>query len=53
MTATANKMFAFYANLLSVKAKYAWNKIVEDQMEGDPCVDLQGIFTVTSTLSKN
>jgi hypothetical protein len=43
MTASANKMFAFYANLLLVEAKYAWNKIVEEQMEGNPYVDLQGI----------
>jgi hypothetical protein len=43
MTAAANKMFALYANLLSVKAKYAWNKIIEEQMEGDPYVDLQGV----------
>jgi hypothetical protein len=28
MTAAASQMFAFYANLLSVKAKYALNKIV-------------------------
>ncbi len=40
MTATANKMIAFYANLLSVKAKYAWNKIIEEQAEGNPYVDL-------------
>jgi hypothetical protein len=43
MTAAANKMFTCYANLLSVEAKYAWNKIIEEQMEGDPHVDLQGI----------
>ena len=39
----ANKMLEFYANLLSVEAKYAWNKIVEEQMEGNPYIDLQGI----------
>jgi hypothetical protein len=44
MTAAANKMFVFYANLLSVKAKYMWNKIVEEQTEGDPYVDFQGIL---------
>ncbi len=44
MTAAANKMFTFYANLLSVKAKYAWNKIVKEQTEEDPYVDLQGIL---------
>ncbi len=42
MTAAANKMSAFYANLLLVEAKYAWNKIIEEQIEGDPYVDLQG-----------
>ncbi len=26
-------MFQFYANLLSLDAKYAWNKIVREQME--------------------
>ncbi len=44
MTAAANKMFAMYANLLSIEAKYAWKKIVEEQTEGDPYVDLQGIL---------
>jgi hypothetical protein len=44
MTAAANKMFAFYANLLSVKAKYTWNKIIEEQMEGNLYFDLQGIL---------
>jgi hypothetical protein len=43
MTAAASQMFAFYANLLSVKAKYAWNKIIKEQMEGDLYVDLQSI----------
>ncbi len=43
MTTAATQMFAFYANLLSVKAKYGWNKIVEEQMEGNLYVDLQGI----------
>jgi hypothetical protein len=43
MTAAATKMFAFYADLLSVKAKYVWIKIVEEQMEGNPFVGLQGI----------
>jgi hypothetical protein len=43
MTAAATKMFAFYANLLSVQAKYAWNKIIKKQMEGNPYVDLQGV----------
>jgi hypothetical protein len=43
MTAAANKMFVFYTNLLSVKAKYMWKKIVEEQTEGNSYVDLQGI----------
>ncbi len=41
MTAGATQMFKFYANLLSVEAKLAWNKIVEEKTEGDPYVDLQ------------
>ncbi len=36
-------MFAVYTNLLSVKAKYAWNKIVKEQTEGNPYVNLQGV----------
>jgi hypothetical protein len=43
MTAAASKMFAFYANLLLVKSKYAWNKIVVEQTESDLYVDLQGV----------
>ncbi len=43
MTAAATQMFAFYAHLLSVEAKYAWNKIVKEQTEGNLYVDLQGI----------
>ena len=31
MTVAANKMFAFYSNLLSPESKYAWNKIVIKQ----------------------
>jgi hypothetical protein len=42
MTVAANKMFAFYLNLLSPESKYAWNKIVSEQMESDPYVNLQG-----------
>jgi hypothetical protein len=41
--AAATKMFQFYANLLSSDAKYAWNKIVKEQMEADPFKDLQGM----------
>ncbi len=33
-------MFQLYANLLSVNAKYTWNKIVQDQTEADPYQDL-------------
>jgi hypothetical protein len=39
----AKDMFQFYANLLSVDAKYAWNEIVQEQMASDPYMDLQGI----------
>jgi hypothetical protein len=43
MTAAANLMFMFYLNLLSPESKYVWNKIVVEQMEGDPYVNLQGV----------
>jgi hypothetical protein len=43
MTAAATLMFAFYSNLLSPESKYAWNKIVVKQMEGNPFVNLQGV----------
>jgi hypothetical protein len=43
MTAAATLMFVFYSNLLSPKSKYAWNKIVVEQTEGDPYVHLQGV----------
>jgi hypothetical protein len=36
-------MFQLYANLLSVNARYAWNKIVQEQTEADPYQDLQGL----------
>ncbi len=39
----ATKMFQFYANLLSLDAKYVWNKIVREQTEADPFKDLQGV----------
>ena len=39
----AADMFQLYANLLSVDAKYAWNKIVQDQTKADPYQDLQGL----------
>ncbi len=41
--AAATMMFQFYANLLSLDAKYVWNKIVWEQMEADPFKDLQGM----------
>jgi hypothetical protein len=39
-TIAANKMFTFYSNLLSPESKYAWNKIVGEQMESDSYVNL-------------
>ncbi len=42
MSAAANKMFAFYSNLLSPESKYAWNKIISEQTESNPYVNLQG-----------
>jgi hypothetical protein len=42
MAAAASKMFAFYLNLLSLESKYAWNKIVSEQTESDPYVNLKG-----------
>ncbi len=36
-------MFTFYLSLLSPKSKYAWNKIVIKQTEGNPYVNLQGV----------
>ncbi len=41
LEAAASKMFQFYANLLSLDAKYAWNKIVKEQTEADPFKDPQ------------
>ncbi len=41
--AAATKMFQFYANSLSLDAKYTWNKIVKEQLEADPFKDLQGV----------
>jgi hypothetical protein len=35
MTVAANKMFAFYLNLLSPESKYGWNKIVSKRTESD------------------
>jgi hypothetical protein len=39
----AQDMFQFYANLLSVDSKYAWNKIIQEQTQSNPSTDLQGI----------
>jgi hypothetical protein len=39
----ATEMFQFYANLLSWDAKYAWNKIVQEQTEANSFKDLQGV----------
>jgi hypothetical protein len=36
-------MFLFYANLLSVESKYAWNKIVVKKAGSDPYMNLQGV----------
>jgi hypothetical protein len=43
MTAATNLMFTFYSNFLSPKSKYSWNKIIVEQMEGNPYVNLQGV----------
>ncbi len=42
MTHAASKMFLFYSNLLSPESKYAWNKILSEQTESNPYVNLQG-----------
>jgi hypothetical protein len=42
MTAAVSKVFSFYLNLLSPESKCAWNKIVSEQTEGNPYVNLQG-----------
>jgi hypothetical protein len=43
MTAAASQMFSFYTNLLSLKSKYAWNKINIKQTDSNPYVNLQGV----------
>jgi hypothetical protein len=43
MTAAASEMIAFYLNLLSPESKYSWNKIVSEQTESNPFVNLQGV----------
>jgi hypothetical protein len=42
MTVATSKMFLFYSNLLSPESKYAWNKIISQQTESRPPVNLQG-----------
>jgi hypothetical protein len=39
----ATVMFQLYVNLLSVHARYAWNKIVQEQTKTDPYQDHQGL----------
>jgi flagellar hook-basal body complex protein FliE len=39
----AEDMFQLYTNLLSVDARYAWNKIVHEQTNANPYMDLQGL----------
>ncbi len=36
-------MFQLYANLLSVNARYVWNKIVQEQTNAYPYTNLQGL----------
>ncbi len=36
-------MFQFYVNLLSLDAKYLWNKIYREQTEADPFKHLHGV----------
>ena len=35
-------MFQLYTNLLSINARYVWNKIDQEQTNADPYTDLQG-----------
>ena len=39
----AEDMYQLYANLLSVNARYGWNKIVQEQTYANPFTDLQGL----------
>jgi hypothetical protein len=39
----AQDMFQFYTTLLSVDTKYAWNKIIIEQMQSNPYMGLQGV----------
>jgi hypothetical protein len=40
----AMDIFQLYANLLSINAKYPWNKIVHEQTQSNPYTVLQGCF---------
>ncbi len=42
MYVATEQMFSFYSNLLSPESKYVWNKIVSEQTESNPYVNLQG-----------
>ncbi len=42
-TAATSHMFTFYSNLLSPKSKYSWNKIISEQTESNPFLNLQGV----------
>jgi hypothetical protein len=37
------EMFQLYGNLLSVDAKYVWNKIIHKHTQSNPYTDLQGV----------
>jgi hypothetical protein len=39
----AEDTFQLYADLLSIDARYAWNKIVQEQTNSDPYTELQGL----------
>jgi hypothetical protein len=43
ISTAANLMFTFYSNLLSPESKYTWNKIIVEQTEGNPYVNLQSV----------
>jgi hypothetical protein len=43
MTTATSLMFTFYSNLLSPESKYTWSKIVGEQTESNPYVNLQGV----------
>jgi hypothetical protein len=43
MTAATSMMLIVYSNLHSPESKYAWNKIISEQTESNPYVNLQGV----------